>query len=83
MLKCKRTASVVLFLIMDKNSKYKMSNGVEIPVIGFGTWQIAEGEDAYNSTLHALKVGYRHIDTARAYGNERSVGQPCRRNTIC
>lgn len=60
---------------MDKNSKYKMSNGVEIPVIGFGTWQIAEGEDAYNSTLHALKVGYRHIDTARAYGNERSVGQ--------
>lgn len=60
---------------MNKDSKYILANNVEIPVIGFGTWQIEEGDDAYNSTLHALKVGYRHIDTARAYGNERSVGK--------
>lgn len=52
-----------------------MSNGVAIPKIGFGTWQIKEGEEAYRSTLYALKVGYRHIDTAAAYGNEKSVGQ--------
>lgn len=60
---------------MNKESKYKLVNGVEIPIIGFGTWQISEGENAYNATLHALKVGYRHIDTARAYGNEVSVGK--------
>ncbi|MBR7177349.1 MAG: aldo/keto reductase, partial [Clostridia bacterium] len=50
-------------------------NGVTIPKIGFGTWQVAEGEEAYNSVTYALKVGYRHIDTAHAYGNEASVGR--------
>ncbi len=60
---------------MKKNDVYVLSNGVKIPVIGFGTWQIKDGDDAYNSTLSALKAGYRHIDTARAYGNEGSVGK--------
>ena len=57
-----------------KDSK-TLSNGVIIPVLGFGTWQIKEGEDAYASTLAALTAGYRHIDTAAAYGNESSVGR--------
>jgi diketogulonate reductase-like aldo/keto reductase len=52
-----------------------LSNGVVVPLLGFGTWQIKDGEDAYASTLAALTAGYRHIDTAAAYGNESSVGR--------
>ena len=54
---------------------YTLANGVAIPKIGFGTWQIAEGEEAYNSVSFALKAGYTHIDTAQIYGNEVSVGK--------
>jgi diketogulonate reductase-like aldo/keto reductase len=54
---------------------YKLSNGIEIPVIGFGTFEAADGDEAYQSTLWALQAGYRHIDTAAAYGNEESVGR--------
>ncbi|MGA0876108.1 MAG: aldo/keto reductase [Bacilli bacterium] len=60
---------------MVLNATKTLSNGVVIPVLGFGTWQIKEGEDAYASTLAALTAGYRHIDTAAAYGNESSVGR--------
>jgi 2,5-diketo-D-gluconate reductase B len=48
--------------------------GVEVPKLGYGTW-LVEGEDAYDGVLDALQLGYRHIDTARAYGNEREVGR--------
>ena len=51
----------------------RLSDGVSIPLIGFGTWQL-EGDDAYNGVLAALEIGYRHIDTASAYGNEDRVG---------
>ena len=54
---------------------YTLSKGVQIPKIGFGTWQIPDGEEAYNSVAHALKVGYNHVDTAQIYGNEVSVGR--------
>ncbi|MBF8970030.1 aldo/keto reductase [Streptococcus sp. NLN76] len=54
---------------------YTLSNGVQIPKIGFGTWQIPEGELAVQSVAYALEAGYRHIDTAQIYGNEASVGQ--------
>lgn len=54
---------------------YTLSNDVQIPKIGFGTWQIPDGEEAYNSVAHALKVGYNHVDTAQIYGNEVSVGK--------
>lgn len=54
---------------------YLLNNGVEIPKIGFGTWQIKPGDEAYQSVALALKNGYLHIDTAAAYGNEASVGQ--------
>ncbi|KAF1298114.1 2,5-diketo-D-gluconic acid reductase [Enterococcus sp. JM4C] len=56
-------------------STYKLSNGIEIPVVGFGTWQTPDGEVAVQSVKEALKAGYRHIDTAQGYGNEESVGQ--------
>lgn len=60
---------------MIKNETFRLYNNVEIPKIGFGTWQIKDGDEAYNSTLFALKNGYRHIDTAYDYGNEKSVGK--------
>lgn len=59
-------------------STYRLNNSVQIPKIGFGTWQIKEGEDAYNAVLSAIKAGYRHIDTAAMYGNEKSVGEAIR-----
>lgn len=54
---------------------YRLLNGTTIPCVGFGTWQTPDGEVGYNSVLSALKSGYRHIDTATAYGNEESVGR--------
>ncbi|MCQ2412164.1 MAG: aldo/keto reductase [Sphaerochaetaceae bacterium] len=54
---------------------YTLSNGYQIPCVGFGTWQSPDGETAYNATMAALKAGYRHIDTAAGYGNEASVGK--------
>ena len=52
-----------------------LNNGVAIPQFGLGVYSIPAGEVTYNSVLTALKAGYRHIDTAHAYQNERSVGQ--------
>ena len=54
---------------------YTLSNGVRIPKIALGTWQTKDGEECYNSVKWALEAGYRHIDTANAYGNEESVGK--------
>ena len=67
---------------MVKDEKFVLSNGVEIPSIGFGTWQIPNGEIAYKTTLFALKEGYRHIDTAYAYGNEESIGKAIKDSTL-
>ena len=60
---------------MKSTDFFTLANGVKIPAIGFGTWQIPSGDMAYNSVREALKAGYRHIDTAQAYGNEASVGR--------
>ena len=57
---------------------YKLSNGVTIPCLGFGTWQTPDGETAVQSVRCAIDAGYRHIDTAQAYGNEESVGKAIR-----
>ncbi len=54
---------------------YTLSNGVQIPCVGFGTWQSKDGPEARDSVAEALRAGYRHIDTAQGYGNEESVGQ--------
>jgi diketogulonate reductase-like aldo/keto reductase len=61
---------------------YKLSNGVEIPCIGFGTWQTPNGDVAVSSVLSALQAGYRHIDTAQGYGNEESVGAAIKKSGI-
>ena len=50
-----------------------LSNGIEIPALGLGTWFI-DDDKADKAVISAVKIGYRHIDTAQAYGNERGVG---------
>jgi diketogulonate reductase-like aldo/keto reductase len=52
---------------------YTLSNGVEIPKLGLGTWFISNG-NVVSAVKDAVKIGYRHIDTAQAYGNEEGVG---------
>jgi len=61
-------------MFKSSDDKYVLSNGVEIPCIGYGTWQTPSGEIARASVKAALDAGYRHIDTAAAYGNEEDVG---------
>jgi len=51
-----------------------LNDGVEIPQLGFGVFQVPP-EDTKKATLEALEVGYRHIDTAEMYGNEKGVGE--------
>ena len=62
---------------MVLNENYTLSNGVKIPKIGLGTWLIPDGEAA-QAVRDAVAMGYRHIDTAQAYGNERGVGEGVR-----
>jgi diketogulonate reductase-like aldo/keto reductase len=59
-------------MILDE--KYTLLNGVEIPKLGLGTWFISD-KDAAQAVKDAVKTGYRHIDTAQAYQNERGVGE--------
>lgn len=57
---------------------YTLSNDVKIPKIALGTWMIDDDKVA-NAVIEAVKLGYRHIDTAQAYGNERGVGDGIRK----
>ena len=59
-------------MIFDKTKT--LANGVEVPVLGLGTWMI-DDDKAAQAVRDAVKIGYRHIDTAEAYGNERGVGE--------
>ena len=61
--------------ILEEN--FTLSNGVEIPKIGLGTWFIND-TDVVEAVKEAVKIGYRHIDTAQAYQNERGVGEGIR-----
>ena len=58
---------------MILEEQYTLSNGVEIPKIGLGTWFI-NNKNVAQAVKDAAKIGYRHIDTAQAYGNESGVG---------
>lgn len=59
---------------MILEEKFTLSNGVEIPKLGLGTWFINDN-DVVQTVEEAVKIGYRHIDTAQAYGNENGVGE--------
>ena len=58
-----------------------LSNGVQIPKLGLGTWMIDDGKAAA-AVRATTEIGYRHIDTAQAYGNERGVGEGVRASGI-
>ena len=55
-----------------------LADGIEIPLLGLGVWQIPDGPECEAAVRSALELGYRHIDTAQAYGNEGSVGRALR-----
>jgi len=59
---------------MALKEKYTLSNGVDIPKLGLGTWFISD-DDVAEAVNEAVKIGYRHIDTAQAYQNESGVGE--------
>jgi 2,5-diketo-D-gluconate reductase A len=59
----------------------RLNNGVEIPQLGFGVF-LVEPDECVEAVTHALEVGYRHIDTAEMYGNEREVGEAIRRSGL-
>ncbi len=63
---------------MDINTTKKLNNGVEIPYLGFGTLRSKDNEETVNAVRWAIQAGYRHVDTAAGYGNEKSVGQGIR-----
>jgi diketogulonate reductase-like aldo/keto reductase len=67
---------------MQETPNIQLNNGANIPAIGFGTWQIEDGEESKNAVLEAVKAGYRLIDTAKIYGNEKSVGQAIKESGI-
>src|SRR5437016_1639855 len=59
-----------------------LANGVRMPMLGLGVWQVAAGPLAEHVVSWALEAGYRHVDTAAAYGNESSVGEALRRSRV-
>jgi 2,5-diketo-D-gluconate reductase A len=59
-----------------------MADGYRIPVLGLGVWQVPNGAKCVEAVRWALEAGYRHIDTAQAYGNEQSVGQALRQSGV-
>jgi diketogulonate reductase-like aldo/keto reductase len=59
-----------------------LEDGNEIPLLGLGVWQVPNGRECVDAVRWALELGYRHIDTAQAYGNEESVGQALRESGV-
>jgi diketogulonate reductase-like aldo/keto reductase len=64
------------------NSRVALNNGVQMPVFGLGTYQMRSGKETRDAVLYALKIGYRLIDTAAMYGNEKEVGEAVRASGI-
>jgi len=60
----------------------ELADGNEMPLLGLGVWQVPDGPECVNAVRWALELGYRHIDTAQAYGNEDSVGQSLRESDV-
>ncbi|MFT4110831.1 aldo/keto reductase [Propionicimonas sp.] len=66
---------------MILNETYTLANGIKIPKLGLGTWFIDDA-DAARAVRNAVQLGYRNIDTAQAYGNERGVGEGVRSSEV-
>jgi len=59
-----------------------LNNGFEMPILGFGVFQVSDAEEYERNVSDALGVGYRLIDTASSYGNEEAVGRAIRRSGV-
>jgi len=72
--------------VLDKSviggEQRTLADGNAIPLLGLGVWQVPDGAECERAVRWALEAGYRHIDTAQAYGNEGSVGQALRDSGI-
>ena len=58
---------------LSLDTKVELNNGIRMPILGLGTWEI-RGTNVFNAIKWALTFGYRHIDTAMLYGNEKEIG---------
>ena len=59
-----------------------LNNGVEMPILGFGVYQVTDPDECETSVFEAIKSGYRLIDTAQAYGNEKAVGKAIKKSAV-
>lgn len=69
-------------MINNINDVTVLYNGVKMPWLGVGVWQVKDGSEVINSVKAALQIGYRSIDTAAAYGNEEGVGRAVKESGI-
>ena len=69
-------------MLLTLQSRSKLNNGVEIPLLGLGVYQSPPGKTTESAVSYALKIGYRHIDTASLYGNESDVGSALRQSGL-
>lgn len=67
---------------MSANPSVTLNNGVAMPLLGFGVFQIPDADECERSVSDALHTGYRLIDTAAAYGNEAAVGNAIQRSGV-
>ena len=69
-------------MLLTLDSRARLNNGVEIPYLGLGVYQSPPGRITQRIARYALKIGYRHIDTAMVYGNEADVGSALRESGV-
>src|SRR5579885_2688587 len=67
---------------MTNRAAYALPSGALMPTLGLGVWQMHDGEETEQAVTWALELGYRHIDTAAMYRNERSVGAALRASGV-
>jgi len=60
----------------------KLNNGIEIPILGFGVFQVKDLAECERSVVDAIETGYRLIDTTESYGNEEAVGKAIKRSGV-
>ena len=66
----------------DNMQKVTLNNGLEMPILGFGVFQMTGLEECERSVVDAIQTGYRLIDTAASYGNEEAVGRAIKRSGV-
>jgi diketogulonate reductase-like aldo/keto reductase len=73
---------MIMSKITDLNGTFTLNNGYEMPYLGLGTFQASDGEEVKNSVKYAIDAGYKLIDTASFYGNERGVGEAIKESGV-